>query len=156
MNFITALFHRQNQKEKHDTGGETKLYAGTAINVLNFLSYGLTYGARSLAEKYQASGKANEFVAVSGQILNALKRHHDDKFSSDAVVLTMHINAQLKTIEVTQVGNNVMLTLEDNACVISHTTLLQLYAFLRNDMIKNGDRYGEELQLLASSYPTPD
>jgi hypothetical protein len=156
MNFISAFFRKQAQKEKNGPADQKKLNAATAINVLNFLSYGLTYGARTLAEKYQPSSKAGEFVAVSGQILNALKHHHDNKFSSDAVVLTMHVNTQLKKIEMTQVGNNVMLTLEDNASVIRHTTLVQLYAFLRNDMIKNGDRYGKELQVIASSYPTPD
>jgi len=156
MNFISTFFRKRGPKDKKDSAGQKKLNATTAKNVLNFLSYGLTFGARSLADKYQPSSKVGEFVAVSGQILNALKQHHDDQFSSDAVVLTMHINAQLKKIEMTQVGNNVMLTLEDNASVISHTTLINLYAFLRNDMIKNGDTYGKELQLIPTSFPAPD
>lgn len=157
MNFIiNTLLRKKKTKAKKENVDHENLNSSTAKSVLNFLSFGLTYGAESLRDRYKPSTKVNEFVAVSGQILSALKHRYDERFVSDSVVLSMHINAKSKQITLTQVGQNVMLVLDNHSAIITHTTLTELYANMRNDIIKHGEIYGEDLRSIATSFPAPD
>jgi hypothetical protein len=156
MNFLLrALFRRVSDKGKKTDQAQPKLNAATARNVLNFLNFGLTYGAASLRDRYRPGSKVNEFVAVSEQMLRALKQHYDARLSSDSVILSMHINDLPKQITLTGVGQNVMLVLDGSSALITHTTLSELYINLRNDVIAHGEIYGTELQSLAQSFSEP-
>jgi hypothetical protein len=153
MNFIfEALFGKKSSKGKNNGQENEKLNSATANNVLKFLTFGLTYGAASLRDRYQPATKIDEFVAVSGQILTALKRHHDAGLRSSSVVLSLHINALPKQITMTEVGPNVMLALEESSTLITQTTLNELYLNMRNDVIAHGDIYGADLLKMARTY----
>jgi len=153
MNFIHTLFRKKKSK-KEDNSEQKKLNSATAKNVLNFLSFGLTYGAEILRDRYQPSSKVNEFIAVSGQLLEALKNHHNERLMSDSVVISVHINTMQKQIELTQIGRDVMLSLDGSSTIITHVNFAELYANLRNDIIGHGAIYGQPLHALAESYPT--
>ena len=143
---ITDLFLR-----KRKSSPQKKLNAATAEKVLQFMRYGLTYGAAQLASHYQPRSKVNEFVAVSGAILKGLQSGHAR--STDPIAISVHVNDNLKEIRFMQVGDHVMLVLEDCEAFISFTTLDQVYASLRNDIIKHPDIYGKALQASALSCP---
>jgi|GEM_PF-3974720 len=130
--------------------------AAVAKSVLNFISLGLTNGAELLAATYKPSSKVTEFVNVSLKILEALKRGYEHKFATNFVLISMKVNNQSKEIELTQLGRDVMLSLGNSTTIISSITLIELYANLRNDMIKHPEIYGKERQLTATSYPDPN
>lgn len=157
MNFIfNALFRKKSRQNRQDDKADEKLKPATAKNVLNFLTHGLTYGAVSLRDRYKPSTKINEFVAVSGQILTALKQHHDARPGSDSVVLSLHINGLPKQVTLTEVGQNVILVLDGSSSLIVQTTLADLYINLRNDVARHGEIYGSGLQATAQSYNASD
>jgi hypothetical protein len=130
--------------------------ASVAQSVLDFLALGLTHGAEALKKRYKPSSKINEFVDVSGEILKTLKHKYDEHLSSDSVAMRMHVNHQLKQIQLTQVGRDVMLAMDGRIAIISNITLTQLYANVRNDIIKHEAIYGKKLQLMAASFPAPN
>lgn len=119
--------------------------------MLNFLTYGLIYGAKSLQAQYTPESKVQEFVAVSGEILRALKRYHDQSTPGDAVLIHMHVNDRYKQIKLKQTGTGITLTLDDAARIIDHITLWQLYESMCLDIIRQGDIYGKKLQSLATA-----
>lgn len=143
---IDKFFRKKKSKISHE-----KLNPATAKSVLLFLSHGLTYGAVSLSQRYSPKSKVNEFVAVSGSILNGLKQRRQTLPLADSVVVSVHINDAMKSIELKQVGEHVMLVLDDNSTIISLTTLDQIYISLRDDMVNHGDIYGSALQAAAAS-----
>ena len=155
MSFISDLFSQKRKHDEHDSD-HRNLNSATAKSVLKFLVYGLIHGAVSLATQYKPSSKVDEFVAVSGQILAALHRHNAEKYSSDSVQLSLHINGQSKLVELNQMGRDVLLSLDGNTAIIGHTTLAILYTQLRNDMVLHGEIYGAALQALAGSFCAPD
>jgi len=144
MNFFRKLFSRK-------TVDQNKLTLKTAQAVLNFLTYGLIYGAQSLRTQYRPETKVNEFVAVSEEILCALKKYHDQSTTGDAVLIHMHVNDRYKQITLKQSGNGVTLTLDDATRIIDHITLWQLYESMCSDILRQGDIYGKKLQSLATS-----
>jgi len=141
---FNSLFRRKNKPVQ-----PKKLNSATAKKVLQFLSHGLTCGAQSLASHYRPQSKVNEFVAVSGSILQGLKQHAGN--TSDAVEISMHINGMEKKIRFIQVGDHVMLTLDGCESLISLTTLEQLCCSLRDDILKHEDIYGASLHKAVSS-----
>ena len=148
MQFIlNALFGK-----KDKAAAPKKLNAATAKKVLQFISHGLTYGAVSLASHYQPKEKVFEFVAVSGSILGALKRHQAAAHLTETVVISVHVNNSQRQIKLNQAGEHVMLTLDGCEAIINLATLEQLYANLRDDILKHGEIYGKNLQRLASAH----
>ncbi|MCD6026680.1 MAG: hypothetical protein K0R08_1199 [Solimicrobium sp.] len=129
--------------------------ASVAKSVLLFLSLGLTNGAKILAETYTPKSKAQEFVMVSGEIFGALRREYNNQFVNDSVVMCMKVNHQPKRIELNQYGRDVMLSLDKCATIINSVTLAELYANVRNDMIKHPEIYGKDRHLTAISSPAP-
>lgn len=129
--------------------------SAVAKSVLDFISLGLTNGAELLSTNYKPSSKVTEFVSVSLKILEALKRGYEQKFATNFVVISMKVNNKSKEIELTQLGRDVMLSLDNSTTIISSITLIELYANLRNDMIKHPEIYGKERQLTATSFPDP-
>jgi len=148
LNLITDLFLR---KRKSKTPG--KLNAATAKKVLQFLSYGLTYGVQSLADKYPPRSKVSEYVAVCGAILGGLKPGQSSAPHNGVAVISVHVNDMQKEIRFMQVAEHVMLALDGCETIISFTTLDQIYTGLRNDIMKHGDIYGKSLHATAMSYP---
>lgn len=128
--------------------------AAVARSVLSFLSYALTNGAEELSYSYSPE-KTQEFVLVSEEIVGALKREYENRFANDSVVMLMKVNYRSKRVELTQVGRDVMLSLDNTTTRISSITLTELYANIRNDMIKHPEIYGKDRQLTAMSCPEP-
>lgn len=149
---INALFRRKKAKRSN----QEKLNAATAKKVLEFVSYGLTYGAESLASQYKPKSKVREFTAVSLAILSGLKPRQNSTLLTDCVVISVHVNDQSKQIKLMQVGEHVMLVLDGCEIIISFTTLSQIYTSLRNDIISHGDIYGKTLVQAALSCPAAE
>lgn len=145
---LTELFLR-----KRKSSNQKKLNAATAKKVLQFVCYGLTYGAQRLANHYKPRSKVSEFVAVSGAILGGLKPQPGKPRATDSMAISVHVNDSQKEIRFMQVGDHVMLVLDGCEAFISFTTLDQIYTSLRNDMLNHADIYGKGLQATALSYP---
>ena len=143
------------QRKKQTPANTNGTNSAVAKSVLNFISLGLTNGAELLSETYKPSSKVTEFVNVSLKILEALKRGYEQKFATNFVIISMKVNNTSKEIELTQLGRDVMLSLDNSTTIISSITLIELYANLRNDMIKHPEIYGKERQLTAISFPDP-
>ena len=149
-------FFRRKKKTAATPANADSNNSAVAKSVLNFISLGLTNGAEILGETYKPSSKVTEFVNVSLKILEALKRGYEHKFAASFVVISMKVNNSSKEIELTQLGRDVMLSLDNSTTIISSITLAELYANLRNDMIKHPEIYGKERQSTASSFPDPN
>lgn len=147
MRSFFKYFFRRNNKQSPPK----KLNAATANKVLQFLSHGLTFGVESLASHYRPSNKVDEFVAVSGAILSALKSH--DTHFSDAVVISVHVNEVPKLIKLMQIGEHVLLALDGYQTIISLITLDEIYLRLRNDIIHHEQIYGKDVHMMAASSP---
>lgn len=148
-------FFRRKKRTATTSPDSDKNDSAVAKSVLDFISLGLTNGAELLATTYKPSSKVAEFVSVSLKILEALKDGYDHKFSTNFVAISLKVNNKSKEIELTQLGRDVMLSLDNATTVISSITLIELYANLRNDMIKHPEIYGKERQLTATSFPAP-
>lgn len=144
--FLKTFFQQDKKKSP-----QKKLKAATAKKVLQFLAHGLTYGIESLARHYQPSTKVSEFVAVSGSILGALK--FPQAHLTDVIEISVHVNEAQKHIQLMQVGEHVMMTLDGCQTFISLTTLDEIYLRLRSDILKHEAIYGKKLQMTAASYP---
>ncbi len=153
MDFLAPIRRRFRTERKKV--GRGKASPAVAKSVLNFLSYGLTEGAESLRQNHSRGSKVDEFVIVSGEILGALKREYEKNFPDDSVTLCMRVNHELKRIELIGLGHHVMMTLDGTSIMINNTSLAELYANIRNDIIKHGEIYGKDLQLTAFSSPAP-
>jgi hypothetical protein len=150
---LFPFFRRKKRKSAEDiNAGKTS--PSVAKAVLAFLALGLTDGIESIIQSYKPT-KVDEFVTVSKAILNALKKGYESKFSGDFVVMSMKVNEQQKQIELTQLGRNVMLSLDATTDIITNITLTEIYANLRKDIIKHPEIYGKELHLVASTFPDP-
>ena len=119
--------------------------------MLQFLAHGLIYGAESLASRYPPGTKVNEFVAVSGFILTALKAHQPHL--TDTVLVSVHVNGAPKHLEFMQIGEHVMMKLDGYQTIISLITLEELYLRLRDDILKQEKIYGKDLHKIAASTP---
>jgi hypothetical protein len=153
MNFFSYFRRKKRKHAEKNNPGRTS--ASVAKAVLAFLALGLTDGIESITKSYKTT-KVDEFVTVSKAILNSLKQGYENKFSSDFVVMSMKVNDQQKQIELTQLGRNVMLSLDTTTDIITSITLTEIYANLRNDIIKHPEIYGKELHLVANSFPDPN
>jgi len=157
MNFFANLISpvRTNRSKHKKISRDRKKGDDKAVAkaVLGFLSMGLTDGVETLRQYYNP--KVEEFVTVSGEIFGSLKREYENKFADDLVVLSMKVNSKQKQIELTQLGRDVMISLDGSTRVINNMTLIQLYANMRNDMINHGEVYGKDLELTALSSPKP-
>lgn len=148
---ITPIKRRLTRRKK--MGGASLDHAARDKAVLAFLSFGLTYGIEALRQYYRPNSKVQEFVAVTEEIVSALKEEANQHFANGCVTLFMKVNYQPRHIEVAQVGNDVMLSLDKCATFISHITLEQLYANIRHDITQHSDVYGEDLARFVASLP---
>ncbi len=154
---ISRIRNRKSRRKKVALATEqSDDSAAVAKSVLVFLSMGLTDGVETLQQNYTPGSKVKEFVTVSGEILGSLKREYENRFANDSVTMSMKVNSKQKQIELTQLGRNVMLSLDNCATVINNMTLMQLYANMRNDIIKHAEVYGRDLELTALSAPEPN
>lgn len=141
--------------DRKKVGKDKGSSASVSQSVLNFLAFGLTEGAESLAENWTPRSKVNEYVIVSKEMFSSLKLGHDNKFKNDSVMLSMKVNGKQKQIELVQLGRNVMMTLDESTIIIKNITLTEIYAKMRNDIIRHADIYGKDLQLTAITSPAP-
>lgn len=147
-------YFRRKKKKSAEQNSPSRTPPSVAKAVLAFLALGLTDGIDSIIQSYKPT-KIDEFVTVSKAMLTALKQGFENKFASDFVVMSMKVNEQQKQIQLTRLGRNVMLSLDDSTDVITNITLTDIYAKLRKDVIKHPEVYGKELHVLASSLPDP-
>ena len=129
LSFFLTFFRPDKKKPP-----QKKLNAATAKKVLQFLAHGLTYGVESLASHYQPKAKVNEFIAVSGAILDALQS--PQAHLTGVVKISVHVNEAQKYIQLMQVGEHVMLALDGYQICLSLTTLEEIYHRLRDDIIQ--------------------
>lgn len=158
MSFIEAI-RRVGRRRTRATSAASISSSGDSSavsqSVLTFLSMGLTDGVEGLAANYRPSSKAQEFVTVSGEIINALKSGYENNFADNSVVMSMKVNGQSKRIELIQYERNVMMSLDQSTTLIQRITLAELYANVRNDMIQHPEIYGKDRYLTAIAAPEP-